>query len=110
MLAFLVYAEAHKGEFPATIDQAASYFSGGEDQEESRLKPDQFEVVYQGPRNKITNVSRIIVLREKQARRYADGRWAKAYAFADGHSEVHGEPTDNFDSFEKQRMIFQPAP
>ena len=44
------------------------------------------------------------------ARQYFDGNWAKAYAFADGHSEIHSARSDDFESFEKKHIIPPPNP
>jgi hypothetical protein len=71
------------------------------------VTPDLFEIVYQGSLNDFTNAADVIVLRERQATppgRPGD-KWSKAYAFADGHSELHLEPDGNFDAWEQQRMI-----
>jgi hypothetical protein len=51
----------------------------------------------------------VIVIREQQPFSF-NGRWAKTYGFADGHSEVHSEPSGNFDAWEAQHMIPTPLP
>jgi hypothetical protein len=50
----------------------------------------------------------MIVVRESQPWLY-NGKWAKVYGFADGHSETHSEMDGNFDSFEQQHMVPSPA-
>jgi len=49
------------------------------------------------------------VLKEKQAWQAGDGRWKKIYGFADGHVEIHVEPSGNFEVWESQHMVLPPA-
>jgi len=37
----------------------------------------------------LQDAGRIIVTREKEPTKTWDGKWARAYGFADGHSEIH---------------------
>ena len=110
MLALHTYAEEHEDRFPTTFDQATRYWPGDEAKEEIHLMPEDFEIVYQGSLDTLTNAQNIIVIRERQARQYFDGNWAKAYVFADGHSEIHSAPTGDFESFEKKHFIPPPNP
>jgi prepilin-type processing-associated H-X9-DG protein len=48
------------------------------------------------------------VLKEKQAWQALDGKWKKTYGFADGHAEIHMEPSGNFDDWESQHTISPP--
>ena len=41
--------------------------------------------------------------REKEATRTLDGKWVRAYGFADGHSEIHAAPDGRFEEWEKAR-------
>jgi hypothetical protein len=63
----------------------------------------EFEILFQGSRDDLSNsiVSRIIVLRSEPWQNQ-DGKWARIYGFADGHSEAHFEPNKNFDYWESQ--------
>lgn len=65
---------------------------------------DQFQVVYQGSLNEITNPSQTIVLQEAAPMQAADGSWLKVYGFADGSARVHEEPDGNFEPWESQHM------
>ena len=47
--------------------------------------------------------------RERQAWQTYDGKWARSYGFADGHSEIHKENSNSFDAFEK-RHTYAPQP
>src|ERR1041385_477316 len=100
LLAFHVWAGQNNGQFPTSFDQALPLLD-----EEVKDNPalNEFDIVYQGSLNSLTNASRIIVLREKQAW-FANGKWAKTYAFADGHSEIHSSSDGNFEEWEKQHM------
>jgi RNA polymerase sigma factor (sigma-70 family) len=62
----------------------------------------QFEVVYPGPLNEITNPSQTIVLQEATPMRAADGGWLKVYGLADGSALVHEELDGNFEPWESQ--------
>jgi RNA polymerase sigma factor (sigma-70 family) len=106
MLAFIQYADQHQGQFPTNFE-AATPFLGGWTNE--NLAPEQFEIVYHGPYNAITNPQSVIVVREKEAWQAADGGWVRAYAFADGHSEIHKSADGNFEPWEAQH-IFAPEP
>ena len=102
MLAFMQYADDHQGEFPTNFDMATSFLGGWTN---ANMAPDQFQIVYQGSRNAITNPQSVIVMREKEAWQALDGGWLRAYAFADGHSEIHKAADGNFQPWEAQHMI-----
>jgi RNA polymerase sigma factor (sigma-70 family) len=101
MLAFMKYAEDHQGEFPTNFEMATSFLGGWTN---ANMAPEQFQIVYQGSRNAITNPQSVIVLREKDAWQALDGGWLRAYAFADGHSEIHKTEDGNFEPWEAQHM------
>jgi RNA polymerase sigma factor (sigma-70 family) len=108
LLAFIMYANDHNGNYPTNLEQTFAAFPQipkGSD----TMSTDEFELVYQGSHESIKNPATTIVLREKEARQAPDGRWQKAYGFADGHAEIHTEPTSNFDAYEKERIVPQPA-
>jgi RNA polymerase sigma factor (sigma-70 family) len=103
-LAFMMYAEEHKGLLPIDFEQAKA-FVDKEAKADLEASADQFEIVYQGKWRDIKNPGKVVVLREKQARQMPDGKWAKVYGFGDGHSEIHSEPDGNFEAWEKERII-----
>jgi len=112
LLAFMLYAGDNQGRFPASFDQAARYFPdafnadpASDDLAEFVQATNQFEIVYRGSRDALTNARNVIVLRERQARQWPDGKWSKVYGFADGRSESHGEAEGNLDAWEKQHIV-----
>jgi RNA polymerase sigma factor (sigma-70 family) len=108
MQALLQYAGQNQGLFPTNFDQAVSFLPD-QVKGETNLAPDQFEIVYQGSMNEITNPAAIIVIREKEAWQTADGGWVRDYSFADGHSEIHKAADGNFQNWEAQHMILPPT-
>jgi RNA polymerase sigma factor (sigma-70 family) len=111
-LPLVMYANDHQYQFPTNWDQAAPYFSealGSDPLFRSTTDylqaAKEFEIAYQGSQVEIKNPGSVILIRERRAWQTLDGKWAKAYGFADGHGEVHVEPDDNFDAWEKQHMI-----
>ena len=100
------YAPAHEGEFPSTFDQAAPYFY--EDQEPPRTS--EFEMVFQGSRNELTNVpmGAVVLIRERQAWPTPRGKRARIYVMVSGEVSVV-EADDNFKSWEAQHLIPPPS-
>lgn len=99
-LGLILYANAHQDQLPTELGQTSNYLAGTE----HRITgTNQFELVAHGPLAGITNPSATIVLREKEPF-FANGGWCKAYAFADGHSEIKREPAEGFEAWEKQHM------
>jgi hypothetical protein len=102
MLGMIVFAADHNGQFPADFGQATSYFINNNDSS-VLTNLSRFEIVYQGSQANISNLSSAIVVRSIQPWSAA-GRWFKAYGFADGHAEIHTDPTGNFDAWEQQHV------
>src|SRR5581483_11007437 len=100
MLSFLKYSADHGGQFPTNSDLALSYIKNSS----SFTGTNQFEVVFSGSIKDLKNPSTTIVLREAQPWQSHD-KWMKTYAFADGHSEIHTEPNEDFEAWEHERMI-----
>jgi hypothetical protein len=89
VLAFHHFAADHEGQFPSSFDQARSLLPNSA-AAETNITTDQFEIVYHGTQNAISNPASITVIREKQASSdYTGQSWVRAYGFADGHSEIH---------------------
>lgn len=106
MLAFLMYSGEHQGQFPASFEQAAAYFS--HDDLDANRSPTELQIMYQGPASAITNFSSTIVIRG-QPWQTPDGAWVNDYSFADGHVEIHKENDGNFEAWEKQHVQLPPA-
>ncbi|MDB6015547.1 MAG: polymerase, sigma-24 subunit, subfamily [Pedosphaera sp.] len=109
LLAFMMSADKNQGQFPTNFEQAAAFLPD-QAKVETNLFSDQFEIVYQGGLNKLTNAPNVIMLREKQAWQTPDGKWAKIYGFADGHSEMHAKVDDDFDTYEKAHIVSSAPP
>jgi len=107
LAAFRAYAAENQGQIPTDFNQARNFlpqtFS-------STMDPNQFEIVYRGSlqqlqASKTHKLPEIIMLREREPIVGPDGKRSKAYAFADGHSEVRIEPPEGFDEWEKGRIF-----
>jgi hypothetical protein len=100
LLEMIQYASEHQGKLPPTLTSftAATSADAGEGQEE--MKP-LFELAYSGRISGLTNADKVIVVREKEPWLADDGRWVKAYGFADGHGEIHSEPNGDFREYER---------
>jgi len=96
-----VYVDDNTGQFPTNFDQAARYLT---DTNLAQIFSNEFEIVYQGQLTNIATPSSAIVVQEHQAWLTYDGKWAKVYGFADGHSQLIIEPDGNFTGFEQQHM------
>lgn len=67
------------------------------------MTPDDFEILYPGVLTNISNPATTIVIREKEAWDNRNGKSARTYGFADGHSEIYSAPDGDFEPWEKQR-------
>lgn len=116
MLAFFMYSEKNQGQAPTNFEQAASFMpaefkaaqeapTNAESVAKFGLTPDKFEVLYQGALQSIKSPQSTIVIREKDAWQTTDGGWARAYGFADGHTEIHKAADGNFQPWETQRLV-----
>ena len=101
VLGLLMHAEDNQQLMATNFEQAAPYFSK---LERPPTGTNQFDIIFQGPRDGVTNPSSVILVRERQPRQAQDGGWTRAYGFLDGHSEIHKEPTANFDAWEQRHL------
>jgi len=101
VLDLMMYAQDHNDTIPTNFDfpQASNYFGN----EGYNTNLSAFEITYRGALSNIANPASAIVVRSAQPW-MSNGKWAKAYGFADGHAEVHSDPTGNFDEFEQQHV------
>ena len=106
----IAYAEEHQDRFPASLQEASSFLGPDdltpEQKAQTALTADQFEILYQGRREDMTNPppEGAILLREKQPWRTPKGEWAKAYVYGHGAATIHTEPDGNFEKWEGQRI------
>jgi hypothetical protein len=106
ILAARMYAEDNNGQMPTNFNMLGDYFKP--DPSNTNLSTSQFELLYSGLFNDIKDPSGTITIRELDATQTADGNWIKSYGFADGHTEIHSEPSGNFDDYEAKHTIPRP--
>ncbi len=112
MVALRLYAKENQGQCPSNFDQAAAYL-GNEAKAQTNLSTDQFEIVYQGSLNDLTNESaaNTIVMRERELRRTHDGRWGRVYGMADGSCQQRFMYSkSNLEQWEHERLRTPTAP
>jgi hypothetical protein len=101
VLAMLMYASDHKNQFPTNFDQATNYFQAGDS---TLTNLSGFEMTYTGSIGNLANPSSAIVVRQIQPY-LRNGVWLRAYAFGDGHAELHrGDANGSFDEWEQQHV------
>jgi hypothetical protein len=105
VMAMHMFAADNQNQFPGSFDEAKRYFEGSKS---GLTQTNEFEIVYHGSLQALTNPSSVILIRELQPFNF-NGGWRKTYGFADGHSEVHAEPSGNFDAWEARHLV-QPSP
>ncbi|HSY17491.1 MAG TPA: type II secretion system protein [Candidatus Acidoferrales bacterium] len=98
-----LYANDHHGEYPTNLSQTLPYVQA------TKAVPggtNGFELLFHGSATDLTNAiaSRVIVLRGDSIED-RDGKWIRVYGFADGHSEAHIEPENNFADWERQHSV-----
>ncbi len=86
------YAEDNQGRFPASFEQVTSIYAKNSGKLGTNISPDEFEIVFQGSLDSLTNPGDVIVLRERQPRRVGEGRWSRIYGMADGSVQQMGFP------------------
>lgn len=129
-LACILFAQEHGGRMPVTFAEAAPFFGGttGSDVPNTvadqraqtfvvsnqnagatnltLLRPDQFEITYQGVLDQISNPAMTVIIREKEPFS-VPGRegLSRTYVFADGHSEIHRAANGDFTAWERERGL-----
>ena len=102
IMGMLLFAQDHQGQPPARLEDAKPYFGDG------LTQTNDFEKVYDGSLQNLPNASTLIVVREVEAHQGFNGNWTRAYGFADGHSEIHMTPDNNFAPWEQQHGLGPP--
>jgi hypothetical protein len=105
--ALLKFASQNRDQLPTSFDQARPFLSARAIST-TNFTSGQFEILYQGSTSNISAPARVVLLREKQARRSYDGSWSRTYGFADGHSERMTTEDGNFDAWEKRQLVWPP--
>lgn len=112
-LAAIQFASEHKDAFPTAPEQVAPYLQKIVQQGNMQYTgTNDFDLVTP-PGSKVSTVAKpweTIVFRGQQPWQSANGKWANAYGFADGHSEIHAESDLNaLQTWEQVRTSTLPA-
>src|ERR1043166_6781310 len=107
-MALIMYSDDNDGRLPTNLTDAVSYI------DTNSLQPrgvpfDQFQLAYNGSLRGVENPGQMILMKEKQPGRLADGRWGKVYLFCDGHSELQTTRDGNFDAWEREHAPRDPS-
>ncbi len=107
LLSFLTFAHDNREQLPANFEQAQAYLKSGAGQAGGTglTGTNDFEVLYTGPLNAITNPASTILIRDRVPWQGPNGTWVRSYGFADGHSEVPKSVDGNYDDWERQHIV-----
>lgn len=96
-LAARIYATDHSDRFPGSFDLMTNELTGAMS---GGLTLDKFEFM---PHEREINETepQMILFREKEPRRLPDGKWTRAYTFADGSVQQRESDTPDFTEWEK---------
>jgi prepilin-type processing-associated H-X9-DG protein len=109
VLSFILFSQDNQGQLPGSLEQVAQYLKGDPNDPNTQLTgTNDFEILYKGPLNAITNPASTIVIRDRQPWLAPNGTWVRSYGFADGHVEVPRNVGGNYDDWEKQHIIMTP--
>jgi RNA polymerase sigma factor (sigma-70 family) len=103
-MAAMQYAADH-GRFPTELSQLGTKLPVGL---RTNVDAAKFEFAYQGSWDSLTNYAHpeaIVLLRERQPWKNADGKWVKAYVSGAGSGFMLSRSDGQFDSWEKQHMV-----
>jgi hypothetical protein len=115
-LALHMFADDNSGLLPTNFVAMAPYLNEASQPltEAAKLgiKEDHYELVYPaGTRlEDVKDPASTILIREKQPFQTSNGKWARTYLFADGHSEIHSSDDGDFTAWEKARWPKPPPP
>jgi hypothetical protein len=103
-MAFIMFANQHHNQLPQNFEQLKPPAT------KDGLPDANWEIVSGGDWKSFANPSQTILLREKEPRQSPDGTFVKAYAFADGHSQLISSPDGDFAALEnKFGFLVQPS-
>jgi RNA polymerase sigma factor (sigma-70 family) len=112
LLAFKIHALDNQGQCPTSFAQVASIHAENSGKLGAGISPDEFEIVFQGSLDSLTNSGDVIVLRERQLRSVGDGKWSRIYGTADGAVQTMAFPRPGYDSpeaWEKEHILPPPG-
>jgi hypothetical protein len=95
--ALLSYARDHDGQFPVSLREVTGYLGDDESALRTALSRDQFEILYQGWLDEMTNPGATPVLREKHPSQTAGGVWTRAYAYGNLVAKIQTSADGSFD-------------
>ena len=81
MRAFIAFARENRGQLPASFEQAEPFWPK-EIRKGTGVASDQFEILYHGSLDALTNLN-VIVFREKKPWPHVTGKWGRFYGMAD---------------------------
>ncbi len=103
-LAFIIYAGDHGDVLPSHYAEASAYMKGL-----NQFDTNAYEIAYSGPLQSISNPAQTLLVKEREGMVTPEGKLARAYVFADGHSEVATRATaEEFIAWEAERT-FKPS-
>jgi RNA polymerase sigma factor (sigma-70 family) len=104
MRAFIACARENRGQLPASFEQAEPFWPK-EIRKRTDVAADQFEILYAGSLDALTN-QRVIVFREKKPWPHLTGKWGRFYGMASGGGQYCSSSdktaNGNFDAFERE--------
>jgi hypothetical protein len=103
------YAKEHQGRFPANRDEAFTSFPSripAEERDQTRQAADQFDILYSGLVDDMTNPppESTLIIRERQPWQDQQGRWVRVYFRGPGISYAYTPPDGDFDRYENIRI------
>ena len=100
MYAFHQYLEERDGVFPKSFEEVTA--AGFQVADGPGFSSSELEILYKGRLDEVREPARIIVLREREVFRDPAGNgFNRAYAFADGHVEIHRSPDEDLSTWER---------
>ncbi len=101
VVAAMLYSESHGGVMPKSFEEVANLLP--KEAQSTDLSADRFEFTYQGRLDALGEPNKYIIAREKDGLAMRTDRgFARAYAFGDGHSELHFTADGNFEKWEAE--------
>ena len=104
MHAFIAYAQENRGQLPASFEQAEPFWPK-DIRKRTDVTADQFEILYHGSLDALTN-RRVILFREKKPWPHVTGKWGKIYGMSSGGAQYCSSSdktaNGNFDDFERE--------
>jgi hypothetical protein len=103
------YTRNNHDRYPTNFEEAAAFFPDRV-RNETNLTPAQFEIVYHGNQldaynDTYAHPKRILLIREREPWKDADGKWMKVYEAINGRRWTVSLPYDDFEAWEEQRIV-----